>query len=99
MMAEASLGSGTGNPDVYFNEVRQRAGLSDITGVSLADIKQERRLELAMEGFRFFDLVRWGDAPTVLGDRGFIEGIHEVFPIPQEEIINSNYTLTQNTGY
>jgi len=99
MMAEAAIGSGTGNPDTYFNEVRQRAGLSTITGVTIADIKKERRLELAMEGFRYFDLVRWGDAPTVLGNRGFVTGIHEVFPIPQDEIINSNYKLTQNDGY
>lgn len=99
MMAEAALGGGTGNPDTYFNEVRQRAGLGTISGVTLADIKKERRLELAMEGFRYFDLVRWGDAPSVLSDRGFKEGTHEVFPIPQDEIINSNYTLTQNDGY
>lgn len=99
MMAEAALGSGSGNPDTYFNEIRLRAGLGTISGVTLADIKKERRLELAMEGFRFFDLVRWGDAASVLGDRGFVEGTHEVFPIPQDEIINSNYTLTQNDGY
>lgn len=99
MMAEAALGSGTGNPDTYFNEVRQRAGLGTISGVTLADIKKERRLELAMEGFRYFDLVRWGDASSVLGSRGFVQGTHEVFPIPQDEIINSNYTLTQNDGY
>lgn len=99
MMAEAVLGSGTGNPDLYFNEVRQRAGLTPISGVTLDDIKKERRLELAMEGFRYFDLVRWGDAPSVLGSSGFVEGIHEVFPIPQDEIINSNYALKQNDGY
>ncbi|PLX14328.1 MAG: RagB/SusD family nutrient uptake outer membrane protein, partial [Marinilabiliales bacterium] len=99
MMAEAIVGGATGNADLYFNQVRDRAGLADITGVSLADIKQERRLELAMEGFRFFDLVRWGDAASVLGDRGFVQGKHEVFPIPQEEIINSNNTLIQNAGY
>lgn len=99
MMAEASIGSGTGNPDLYFNEVRDRAGLDPISGVTMDDIKKERRLELAMEGFRFFDLVRWGDAPSVLSSRGFVEGKHEVFPIPQEEIVNSNYTLTQNNNY
>jgi hypothetical protein len=99
MMAEAAIGGGTGNPDIFFNEVRTRAGLDPITGVSLSDIKKERRLELAMEGFRFFDLVRWGDATSVLANRGFIQGKHEVFPIPQEEIVNSGGKMTQNDNY
>lgn len=99
MMSEAIIGSGTGDPDVHFNKVRERAGLDPITGVTLEDIKKERRLELAMEGFRYFDLVRWGDAADVLGDKGFVEGKHEVFPIPQEEIINSDFTLSQNDNY
>jgi len=99
MMAEALLEGGLGDPTPYVNQVRARAGLDDLSGVTMDDIKKERRLELAMEGFRFFDLVRWGDAPTVLGSKGFVEGKHEVFPIPQEEIINSNYTLSQNDKY
>jgi hypothetical protein len=99
MYAEALLGSGSGDPTIPFNQVRERAGLEGLSTVSMNDIKKERRLELAMEGFRFFDLVRWGDATSELGDRGFVEGTHEVFPIPQDEIINSNYTLTQNDGY
>jgi len=100
MMAEALVGSGEGDPDFYFNQVRERTGeLDPITGVTMQDIKKERRLELAMEGFRFFDLVRWGDAPSVLANRGFVQGKNEVFPIPQDEIVNSNYTLTQNDGY
>ena len=65
----------------------------------MEDIKKERRLELAMEGFRYIDLVRWGDAPAVLADRGFIQNKHEVFPIPQDEIFNSNNVLKQNDNY
>jgi starch-binding outer membrane protein, SusD/RagB family len=99
MLAEALIGSGAGSPDTYFNLVRERAELDPISGVTLEDIKNERRLELAMEGSRYFDLIRWGDASSELGERGFVQGKHEVFPIPQEEIINSNFTLTQNDNY
>ncbi|ALO16442.1 SusD family protein [Salinivirga cyanobacteriivorans] len=101
MMAEAIVGGATApqSADYYLNLVRDRVELDPISGVTMDDIKKERRLELAMEGHRFFDLVRWGDAATVLGDRGFVQGKHEVFPIPQEEIVNSNYALTQNPNY
>jgi starch-binding outer membrane protein, SusD/RagB family len=99
MYAEALIGSGTGDPTIPFNEVRRRADLPELGTVTMADIKKERRMELAMEGFRFIDLVRWGDAPTVLASRGFVEGKHEVFPIPQDEISNSNNTLIQNDNY
>lgn len=54
----------------YVNEVRRRARLDDVTSVTLADIKKERRLELAMDAVRFQDLKRWGDAPTVLAEKG-----------------------------
>lgn len=99
MHAEALIGSGTGDPSISFNKVRERAGLAPITNITMDDIKKERRLELGMEGFRFIDLIRWGDAPTVLGNLGFVENKHEVFPIPQDEIVNSNYALVQNENY
>ena len=99
MYAEALLEGGLGDPAVPFNKVRQRAGLAPLATVTMDDIKKERRMELAMEGFRFIDLVRWGDAPTVLASRGFVENKHEVFPIPQDEIINSNNKLKQNDNY
>ena len=99
MYAEAIIGSGSGDPAVPFNRVRERAGLATLSAVTMDDIKKERRLELAMEGFRFIDLIRWGDAPTVLAGRGFVGNKHEVFPIPQDEIFNSNSTLIQNDNY
>jgi hypothetical protein len=85
----------------YLNRVRQRAfgnASNNITATGQAlrqAIWDERRLELAMEGDRFFDLVRTGQAPTRIP--GFLPGKHEVFPIPQQEVVVSG--LTQNPGY
>jgi hypothetical protein len=83
------------------NRVRDRVDLDPLEGISgnalFEAIKLERRLELAMEGQRFFDLVRWGDAPAVLGHLGFQAGKHELFPIPESEIGVTN--LQQNDGY
>lgn len=59
-------------------------------------IRHERRVELAFEMHRFFDLVRWGIADQVLED--FQSGKHEVFPIPQTEL-DLNPMLDQNQGY
>jgi hypothetical protein len=105
MAAEAYEKSTTVNDakaQLYLNQVRRRAfgdNLHDITlsGSALYDaILNERRLELAMEGERFFDLVRTGKAASVLGS-AFHTGKHELFPIPQSEIDISG--LTQNPGY
>lgn len=84
------------------NVVRDRVGLEplSLSGDALLEkIYHERRLELAMEGHRFFDLIRTGRAPEVLGPLGFQEGIHEILPIPQLEITKSNGIYQQNPGY
>ncbi len=57
----------------------------------------ERRIELAMEWERFFDLVRWDEAKDVIPN--FVVGKHELFPIPQTEIDKSEGLITQNPGY
>jgi hypothetical protein len=62
-----------------------------------AKIHQERRIELAMEWERFYDLVRWDEAKTTIPN--FVVGKHELFPIPQTEIDKSEGILTQNPGY
>ena len=62
-----------------------------------AKIHHERRIELALEWERFFDLVRWDEAKTAI--TGFVVGKHELFPIPQTEIDKSEGRLTQNPGY
>ena len=85
------------------NMVRARAGVplledGSVSGPSLLDaIYHERRVELGLEGHRFFDLVRQGRAAEVLD--GFIPGKSELFPIPTAEITLSNGALTQNNGY
>jgi hypothetical protein len=93
----------------YLNEVRSRARqgnnsiLPDVTETgknALRDlILEERRHELAMEGHRFWDLVRTGKAPSILGPLGFVAGKHELFPIPQNEIDISQGSLEQNPNW
>ena len=57
----------------------------------------ERRLELAMEGHRFFDMVRTGKATEAFKAKGnFRAGISDLLPIPQAEIDNSGGLLIQN---
>lgn len=73
-------------------------------------IRHERRVELAMEGHRWFDLCRWGVAKEVMDAykttetaeakaqmADFVKGKHELFPLPAEEI--SLNSMPQNTGY
>ncbi len=83
------------------NEVRDRAGLDDLESLTILDIYKERRLELAMEGDRMFDLRRQGRAAEVMQAFGvpFVEGKHELFPIPQEQIAQSGGLLEQNPGW
>lgn len=94
---------------LHLNRVRQRARhgnteiLPDITVTdkdALRDIiLNERRVELALEGHRFWDLVRTGKAAQVLGPMGFVQGKHELLPIPQNEIDISQGTLIQNPNW
>ncbi len=104
MAAEANNRASTPNDakaQTYLNRVRQRAFADNlhnitVTGTALRQaIWDERRLELAMEGDRFFDLVRTGQAAAKI--TGFKVGKNEVFPIPQQEVDISG--LTQNPGY
>ncbi|RZM29703.1 MAG: RagB/SusD family nutrient uptake outer membrane protein [Pedobacter sp.] len=64
-------------------------------------IRHERRVELAMEHERFFDLVRWETAGPVLraAGKGFVNGRDELIPIPQTQIDLSKGVLTQNPGF
>jgi hypothetical protein len=86
------------------NKVRTRANLTTIdntvTGSALFNaIVNERELELAFEGVRFLDLIRWGLAPTVLGPKGFVTGKHELYPIPKAEMDNNKKITQNNPGF
>ncbi len=87
------------------NKVRNRAGLADVaTSLSGNDLFEavvnEKFLELAHEGQRFWDLVRWGKASTELAGTGY-SSTNDLFPIPITEIDkNSELTIAdQNPGY
>ena len=97
MYAEASAMAGSGDGANKLNQVRARANLA-VTTLSQANVWKERRTELAMEADRFFDLVRQGRAGAVLRAHGkpFVDGKHELFPIPQEQRDLSGGRLTQN---
>ncbi|MGB5420154.1 RagB/SusD family nutrient uptake outer membrane protein [Algibacter sp.] len=101
MAAEANLRGTSGSASkaqTYLDRVRDRAfGDEDHRVTATVDaIWEERRLELGMEGDRFFDLVRTGRAAAVLGS-GYSTATKGLFAIPQREINISG--LTQNDGY
>ncbi|MDR0961646.1 MAG: RagB/SusD family nutrient uptake outer membrane protein [Mediterranea sp.] len=71
LAAEAHLNGGdAGKAADYVNQVRTRAKLSTLGSVTMDDVKIEKRLELCDEGCRYQDLVRWGEAKSVLGQQG-----------------------------
>ncbi|MEB0261572.1 MULTISPECIES: RagB/SusD family nutrient uptake outer membrane protein [unclassified Mucilaginibacter] len=104
MHAEASIMGAGGDGLGSLNQVIQRAygnASHNLSTYTLADVKLQRRLELATEGWdRFTDLVRWGDASSALAFKHFTVGRDELLPIPQAEIdiVGSNI-LKQNPGY
>jgi len=87
------------------DSIRHRAGLANTTASTQADLRnaiyKERRVEMAFEHDRMFDLQRTGNAGAVLRALGkpYIDGKHNLFPIPQIEINLSNGKLLQNPGY
>lgn len=90
---------------IELNKIRNRAGLADVdpslSGTDLFDaIVDEKFLELAHEGQRFWDLVRWGRAATELSGTGY-SSKNDLFPIPITEIEkNTEIGMEdQNPGY
>jgi hypothetical protein len=85
-----------------FNKIRTRASMPTLTAAQLTRtaILNERRVELAFEGHRWFDLLRTGTATQVMGAQlnKTIPAIQLMFPVPTGEI-QKDPTLSQNTGY
>jgi starch-binding outer membrane protein, SusD/RagB family len=87
------------------NLVRARAGLAATTASSQTDLRtaiwNERRVELAMEHDRFWDIVRQGRAAQVMlaAGKSFAAGKNELLPIPASEIAITGGRLSQNPGY
>mgnify|MGYP002673139081 CR=1 FL=1 len=90
LAAEANLLSN--HPDKaleYINRIRSRAQEPALGTVTLNDIKLEKRLELCLEGVRYQDLVRWGDAETVLANQG------KQIPSFSEQGVSWDFTNTE----
>jgi hypothetical protein len=114
MLAEASNELGDGSTaETMLEKVRARArGTSSaLPFIAFQNkdqmrtaIKKERRWEFAMEGYRFYDLVRWTpatdgiDAPSALGTLGYTLR-NALYPIPQPAIDLSGGVLEQNPNY
>ena len=111
MYAEALAESGGSLGDAleWLNKTRTRAGLDELTTdevKSLAEFRRElaaeRGREFALEGHRWFDLVRLGLAIDYFREMGYSLDSHNlIFPIPQDqiEIVNNPSILWQNPGF
>jgi hypothetical protein len=80
------------------NDIRARAGLSatKITDARKA-LRHEKRVEMAFEPHRWFDITRWGIGQEVFGAKW--NDKYSVFPFPQSEINRTGGVLKQNAGY
>lgn len=90
----------------FLNQVRNRANIGDTPATSQTDVRldiwKQRRLEFAFEHDRWFDLVRTGQAVAAMaadGGKVFKVGKHELFPLPQDFIMESGGLSAQNPGY
>lgn len=84
--------------DVLVNKIRKRAGAPNVSGITLNELLDERGRELAWEGWRRNDLIRFGKFEENWGYKTNKDTYRRIFPIPNsEKSLNPN--LVQNTGY
>ncbi|MBV7530860.1 RagB/SusD family nutrient uptake outer membrane protein [Chitinophaga sp. sic0106] len=110
LLAEAlTLQGKTGDAYPYLQDVRSRANLGALTtglgqDAMMAEIRHQRMIEFAREGQRFYDLKRWGllqqeiTNSDKVGKQYFVNGKHDYFPIPQNEI-TTNSKMEQNNKW
>jgi hypothetical protein len=104
--------NGPTNAFPFINLVRERAGVTPLSGLSkdqfTTALRKERATELSFEGHRRYDLLRWGifvevirnsTSPILTIPRANIQDYHALLPIPINEISLSNGSLVQNPGY
>lgn len=111
--AEAILNGASGGTTTeaigYVNQVRNRAGLPNISGLTQAELLEERRREFAGEGLRWNDLVRSGQLVGTINNWITSDGLSSqilsvdnntvIYPIPAKDIAASNGLYAQNPGY
>lgn len=113
LMAECTLHGGGGTQadvDAIVNQVRTRAGVTaNAANITLSQLFDERRKEFFSEGTRWFDLIRSGNALTIMNawkdledtsnDLGTIDKNSLLYPFPLQEILAAPGLYTQNPGY
>lgn len=114
MKAECILKGGGGSQaevDAIVTQVRNRAGITGtVTGTTYAQLMEERRREFVGEGLRWHDLVRSGNALTIMNNwiaqddvskrmRSPVVANDLLYPVPQSELAATSYLYEQNPGY
>ena len=91
LYAEACAQTGDNDGLQYLNMVAQRAGAPTYSSLTMDNVKKEKWFEMAWEGCRFWDLVRWGDAEKELAFRS-----HSLTPYLRDDFLNN--WLKTDTG-
>lgn len=111
MKAECILhgaGGTQADVDALVNQVRSRAGLTDVSNVDMNTLLEERRREFLGEGLRWNDLVREGMAVTTMNnwiqENGYttinkVVSNYVIYPVPEEQMLVKPGLYTQNPGY